>query len=264
LEENWRVRAQIDQTLSEWRDGVKEGWRPAVIFNSTITETGEPLTFSTTAWRQERDPQTKREVAPRRRDFYDMYDSKDVRVVTAVRLAASFPYVSPAARPDTQSADDYHMIDGGYYDNYGVANLIAWLEQGLSDLQPPCKENAAAIELKQSCPTLVLPRILVLEIRSFPPDEEARPTKKGWAFQLYAPVKGLLSVRSTAQLVRDREALTMFARRWDKEAAETAQAKIRFATFDLVGACRQKRKKEKAQKAKKQETKPQIRHFPGP
>ena len=119
LEENWRVRAQIDQTLSEWRDGVKEGWRPAVIFNSTITETGEPLTFSTTAWRQERDSQTTREVAPRRRDFYDMYDSKDVRVVTAVRLAASFPYVSPAARPDAQSPDDYHMIDGGYYDNYG-------------------------------------------------------------------------------------------------------------------------------------------------
>jgi hypothetical protein len=75
----------------------------------------------------------------------------------------------------------------------------------------------------------------VLQIRSFPADKEAKPTKKGWAFQLYAPVKGLLSVRTTAQLVRDRDALTMFARRWEPAEAETPQAKIHFATFEFGG-----------------------------
>ncbi len=89
----------------------------------------------------------------------------------------------------------------------------------------------------------MLPRILVLQIRPFPADEEAKPTKKGWAFQLYAPVKGLLSVRSTAQLLRDREALALFARRWESTDAETAGAQIQFATFEFGGFNQKERDK---------------------
>ena len=233
LEETWSRRAHLSRALSEWRAGMNEGWRPAVIFNSTIAETGEPLAFSTTKWKQARDPQTNREILPRRRDFYDMYPGNDLRVVTTARLAASFPYVTPAARPDTQAPNDYHMIDGGYYDNYGVASLVAWLEDGLVDLQSKCKRGLGSVKDVQICQTAEPPRILVLQIRSFPPDEEAQPTRTGWAFQLYAPIEGLLSVRNTAQLVRDREALTMFARRW-----EPAQVTIQFATFEFGGCKR--------------------------
>jgi hypothetical protein len=88
---------------------------------------------------------------------------------------------------------------------------------------------------RKVCQASGLPRILVLQIRSFPEDEEARPEKRGWAFQLYAPVKGLLSVRTTAQLVRDRDALTMFSRRWEPAAAGTPEARIQFATFEYGG-----------------------------
>ena len=45
LEETWRNRAHLDATLSQWRAGSGEGWRPATIFNSTVDETGEPLLF---------------------------------------------------------------------------------------------------------------------------------------------------------------------------------------------------------------------------
>jgi hypothetical protein len=256
LEETWRRRAQINQALSDWYDGVKEGWRPVAIFNSTVAETGEPLEFSTTAAKQEFDPQTHKAIAPRRRDFYEMYPGRDVHVVTAVRLAASFPYVTPAARPDTQFPDAFHMIDGGYYDNYGVSSLVAWLEEGLTALQSDCSDRGG--KANQPCPTVALPRILVLQIRSFPPDQEAQPTKKGWAFQFYVPIKGLLSVRTTAQLVRDREALTLFARRWESRQAETAEAKIQFATFEF-GGCR---RPEGAQVGKSQATKEKAENPP--
>lgn len=249
LEQSWKRRAQINDALSEWRAGVGDGWRPAVIFNSTVAETGESLAFSTTAWKQERDPLTNTEVSPRRRNFYDMYPGEDLNVVTAVRLAASFPYVTPAARPDTERLDDYHMIDGGYYDNYGISSSIAWLDEGLTDLQSQCETRDHGVESKQACPATILPHILVLQIRSFPPDEEVQPTKRGWAFQLYAPVKGLLSVRTTAQLVRDREALTIFARRWELRGAETAQAKIQFATFEYGGCTHEEKVQDSKGKA---------------
>ena len=231
LEETWRQRGQINQSLGDWREGVEEGWRPAVIFNSTIAESGEPLALSTTTWKQALDPLTNQPVAPRRRDFYDMYAGKDLPVVTAVRLAGSFPYVSPAARPETQDRDGYHMIDGGYYDNYGVSSLIAWLEEGLNDLQTKCPEGGGGIQ-NQTCAS---PSILVIQIRPFPSDAEAKATQQGWSFQLYAPITGLLSVRSTAQLVRDRDALTLFGHRWESQEGKLGHAKIQFATFEFGG-----------------------------
>jgi hypothetical protein len=235
LEKAWSQQAHLTGGLSEWRKGVEEGWRPAAIFNSTITETGEPLVLSTTAWTREQDPETNREVTPRRQNFYDLYPGIDLRVVTAVRLAATFPFVTPAARPDTQDSDGFHMIDGGYYDNYGISSLIAWLEDGLLELQAACEEKSGNASEKQGCHKAVLPRILVIQIRPFPADAAALPKKRGWAFQLYAPLKGLLSVRSTAQLVRDREALTLFARQWEPREEGTAEPRIQFATFEYGG-----------------------------
>src|SRR5260370_17793473 len=175
-----------------------------------------------------------KESTRRSRNFYDGYTNEELAVVNTVPLASTFPYVTPAARPETEDLDGFHVIDGGYYDNYGVSNLIAWLEQGLGELQfmrSKCEEKAGNdAKQKQECQKYAPPKILVLQIRSFPADKEAKPTKKGLAFHLYAPIKGLLSVRTTAQLVRDREALTMFAR---QSARESAPTRIHFATFEL-------------------------------
>jgi len=114
------------------------------------------------------------------------------------------------------------MIDGGYYDNYGVSSTIAWLEQAFTELQ------------KQSKP---LPEdVLILQIRSFPNDVLAEPVSKGWFFQAYAPVRGLLSVRTTAQLIRDREELEMFAQRWAKSVRPGRNSdRIHFAGFQFEG-----------------------------
>ena len=247
LEQDWSKRAALNSTLSEWRTGVKEGWRPVTIFNSTITESGEPLVFSTANWISETGV-TAAAVSPQRENFYEMYNAQDLDVVTAVRLAATFPYVTPAARPDTGGPKDFHMIDGGYYDNYGISSLISWLELGLSDLQRECEAKASKAQAKKApdCRKQVVPPILILQIRSFPPDQKAQAAKKGWAFQLYAPIKGLLAVRSTAQLVNDREELSMFARRWEPDAAETPNAKIQFATLEYGGFNEKEKDKAKS------------------
>ena len=227
LEETWRNRGNIQADLSNWRLGVAQGLRPATIFNGTINETGEPLVMATTDMKTGDDP-------ARPHTFYDLYPNSDLPVVTAVRLGATFPYVTPSARA-VSTKPEYHVIDGGYYDNYGVASAITWLDEGLSDLQAHGDE---------------LPEVLFIQIRSFPDDAVTQPTTKGWFFQTYAPIDGLLNVRTTAQLIRDREELNNFARRWKKLQPEApgkkaagksaplpyaASQRIHFATFEFLG-----------------------------
>ena len=214
LEETWRNRGGINANLSNWRIGVKEGNRPAVIFNSTVTETGEPLLLSNTDLSEE-------STSPRRQSFYSLYHNTDLPVVTAVRLAATFPYVTPAARI-LSGKPEYHMIDGGYYDNPGIASLVAWLDEGLQEM----------VNRKEQMPS----HILIIQIRSFPDDPESKATNRGWFFQVIAPIKGLLSVRSTAQLVRDHSELSRLARLWHTAPQQGyLDDRIRFATFTFPG-----------------------------
>jgi predicted acylesterase/phospholipase RssA len=215
LEETWRNRGNIHANLSNWRLGVKTGSRPAAIFNVTIAETGEPLLLSTTDLADDR-------MVPKRVSFYRLYPNTDVPVVTAVRLAATFPYVSPAARI-LSGKPEYHMIDGGYYDNPGVSSLVRWIDEGLQTLR---KNNEPLPE-----------HILIIQIRSFPDEgQETAPTNRGWFFQAYAPIRGLLSVRTTAQLVRDRDALSTFARLWSTTSIQgSLEDRVRFATFTFDG-----------------------------
>ncbi len=206
LEEVWRKSGKIEATLNDWRQGVLEGWRPAVIFNATLVETGEPLLLATT--------DVKRSQASERdrRTFSEMYRNHDISVVTAVRLAATFPFVTPAARANLEEPK-YHVVDGGYYDNYGIDSMLEWLREAL-----------------EPTPADKRPDILIIQIRSFPSDAAAKGKTKGWFYQTIAPFKALMSVRTTGQLVRDRDALSSFAAEWSARGV-----RVRLATFEFPG-----------------------------
>ena len=208
LEEGWRSRGPITANLSEWRQGVQEGWRPAVIFNATLVESGEPLLLATTSTLQQNQIE-----GPQRKTFAQLFPNNDIPVVTAVRLAATFPFVTPAARA-IADGPQYHVVDGGYYDNYGVNSLLEWLNEALSST-PPEKR----------------PDILIIQIRSFPAGAiNPSAGNKGWFYQAEAPVSALLNVRNTGQLVRDREAVSSFAAQWSDKSVP-----IRLATFEFQG-----------------------------
>ncbi len=222
LEQTWRTRGHLDAMLDDWRSGVNEGWRPAVFFNSTIVESGEPLLLATTDLNQ------KTLSGVGRKSVATFLPGYDVPVVTAVRLAASFPYVSPASRaawdesqqgsagndPKLETNSKYHVVDGGYYDNYGVNSLLAFLDEALS-----------------SIPKGEAPDILFIQIRSFPSEATGPEGKRrGWFYQTWAPIDALMEVRTTGQLVRDREAIDNFVALWSARGV-----KIRLATFEFPG-----------------------------
>src|SRR5947207_14776958 len=55
---------------------------------------------------------------------------------TAARLSRTFSFVSPAVRTNVvnkckeedRNVWRQHIVDGGYYDNYGVASALDWLQ----------------------------------------------------------------------------------------------------------------------------------------
>jgi hypothetical protein len=175
-----------------------------VIFNSTFVETGEPFLLATT------DIPKKTTVSPQRQIFSDLAPRSDIPVVTAVRLAATFPYVTPASR-DISGTLPYHVVDGGYYDNYGAYSMLDWLRQAL---------GATSQESR--------PDVLIIQIISFPPGAPVKGKSEGWFYQAYAPVDTLLGVRTTAQLVRDRDALGVFLDEQSGKGFRLCQATFQF------------------------------------
>jgi predicted acylesterase/phospholipase RssA len=181
-----------DTFLGDWSKDVETGM-PALLLNATVVEKGQPLVFSSTEFPR---PGDSRGLL----NFYDLYPGFDIRVNTAARLSASFPYVAPAARSNARAVTvgDYHVVDGGYYDNYGINSLLGWLEDAISHL--------SETDIKQD-----LSDVLILQIRPFAHATPEPPDEDGWAYQLIAPINGLLDVRDIGQSARDRTEMELFA-----------------------------------------------------
>jgi hypothetical protein len=208
-------------TLNGWQEDVRNGIRPAVIFNATSVETGQRLAFATAPYNPEPilpDGQLNPSPPIGLIDFSTRYDRADVHVSTAARLSATFTYVSPAARPllanslkrksrqgpnhqvDLKS-DDWqrlHLVDGGYNENSGLGGLVTWLQNGLEELVK--KESKR------------LPKeILILTIGAFPATKNPRvANQRGAIFQFEAPfltLEGMQGKGHTAAAWREFELL---------------------------------------------------------
>ena len=197
LEASWRKRlpsAQADSTLLGWQNDAAQGIRPAVIFNSTLVETGDRYLLSSTGFIEPTTNKAKIEQYEGRWEFSKLYPDSDLRVRTAARLSATFPYVTPAARllrNDKSTSKDGrfyrsepHAVDGGYYDNYGMASLLDWLNNGLS-----------------AVPALH-PKMMIIEIRAAPTGTAGLPSSSSYGalFQLTNPLQTMANVRGTGQL----------------------------------------------------------------
>lgn len=174
LESAWTSGWKNPPNMSDWRADTGRGTRPAVIFNATAAESGQRFIVAST------DIEPGQDDAVR---FFRDYPGLDLPVVTAARLSASFPYVSPEGRasegPETLR---YHVGDGGYYENSGILSALEWIAQSKA--------------------TLSNYKVIFVLIDSAP---GANKDAKSWSWQrqLIGPVGTLLSVRSNSQTERD-------------------------------------------------------------
>jgi hypothetical protein len=111
-------------------------------------------------------------------------------------VSATFPYISPASRPELLPGTDA-FVDGGFFDNSGLYSLMAWLEQAAEGLD--------AEEARE---------VLLILIDAFP-----EPGKRvdhrvtlHWYDQVFLPMTTVLGVRESGQAVRTQYEFPLFAR----------------------------------------------------
>ncbi|WP_249268078.1 patatin-like phospholipase family protein [Microcystis aeruginosa FBCC-A68] len=177
------------QFLSTWGEQILNGKIPIPIFNATLVEDGRrflisPMTFG---------PINKSV------DFNTLYAGYDIDVVTAARLSATFSYVSPISRYVGENPKgNYHIADGGYFDNSGMVTMVEWLNEWL--------DPQKGLNIK---------RVLLLQINAFP---ESTPSKSkiegGWFQAIIGPLLTLFSVRDTTQLSRVSTEVELLQKRW--------------------------------------------------
>jgi len=205
LEVAWTRSQEVGRLLSDWRTEVWSDVRPANIFNATLVDTGERLLIGTSrvGWRQKRGL----------RNFEDVYPDREIQVVTAARLAASFTYVSPATRTDAHETP-YHVVDGGYYDDYGMTTLTEWLDEALEGVGGEAS----------------FPQVLVIQIRS--DSGRANPSANTWLhgvlYQAWAPVETILKVRTTGQISHNDEEFERLQRLWKDKNVKIYNVVFRF------------------------------------
>jgi hypothetical protein len=205
LEWAWAAHdAKVKTRMGQWRDDVSNGRRPSNIFNATLVDTGERLLIGSTrvGWSEHAGL----------RNFEDLHPTADVQVVTAARLSSGFTYVSPATRSDLPGPD-FHVVDGGYYDNYGMSTLMAWLQQGLEDGGG------------------VVKHVMVVQIRGAPSGSRTKPGGwQGWFYQAWAPLEAMLEVRTTGQRSHNDEEFQRLQALWCRQGV-----KIETVVFEFQG-----------------------------
>jgi Patatin-like phospholipase len=226
LEKKWSAVNNLGDTggtqgtmLSEWSTAARAGTMPALLINAMLVERGQPIVFSTTRFPRRYSPDN------RIMNFYDMYPDQrghyDLRVNTAARLSASFPYVAPASRPNLNApyGNGFHIVDGGYYDNFGMNSLLAWLREGFEDTGVQAN----------------LTDVLILQIRHFTPHETfVNGTSAGWAFQLIAPLEAIFHMRDFAQDTVARNELELFGEYYATRKVQIWETSIGYSG---TGAC---------------------------
>jgi len=222
LEQAWRARLRdprIVPTLASWTDDTRRGLRPAVIFNATTMESGKRFLIS-----RVRIPGSSAE------QFAALYPDRDLSVVTAVRLSAAFPYLSPMARPltpykpnDEAFADferrSFHLADGGYYDGFGVLTAIEFLENVLPQLRSRFQRS----------------RVLLVQIRTALDDgAPAAAGNKGWVNSVDAPLTTSLAVSRSSQAARAELEMKLLEDRWNSaDLPEASRVDIESVVFRL-------------------------------
>jgi hypothetical protein len=224
IERAWGARLTApDARLTDWSRPVLEGKMPIAVFNATLVETGQRLLAAPVLARR---PGDAAPDATQARELLELYPGARPRVVTAARLSATFPFVSPICRPlrpdDAAWPEEaaYHVADGGYIDNEGMVTVVQWLTHLLDPNYLP--------------PPRPFDRVLIVRIMPFPGLAGARPAAlgRGWAYAVYGPIEALQNVRAASQEERNNLAVDFLARTARQAGVEVSSATF---TFELPG-----------------------------
>ncbi len=285
LEKDWQRTLEKDywqtslenpnKTLDDWYDKAIAGEIPIPVFNSTLVENGRrffisPMKFIPEEMKYylndlsdtELSKETKQKIRESKAlDFRTLYNcgtpenpkACNLDVVTAARLSATFPYVSPTARNYIENQDngdnlikvdnqqDCHTADCGFFDNFifSVKEWLAqkgWLPQWLREDDEVTKQNYHMADggffdnfgiftatewldkfLEENADDLKIKKVVLLQINAFP-ELKLKPDQKGnlgFITVLTGPLKALTGVRDSTQVARNIQAVKLLKDKWN-------------------------------------------------
>jgi hypothetical protein len=204
LEQSWErawARAGLQKDL--WSGyGVRSLWTsgryvPALLLNGTHVESGRRLITSNL------------DVGDRPDVFRDAYDfhrflpaGSDIRPSTAAHNSARFTYLSPAGT----LPDGTHVVDGGYFENFGAVTGRELLKAGVDRWHHDIRPIAILISNDTD-----------LDERDLPSDKPQAPrgaARQTWGAEGLSPLRALLATRGARGLLAASE-LRAFAEQND-------------------------------------------------
>ena len=198
LEQAWQRNAKVMTTkLGALAAGEREGWRPSLIFTPMFVEDGRRAVISNlelSFLARNEGPQIagaslySRPAVELQRVLPSI---ADLSIASVARMNASFPYVSPAAEVPTEPRR--HVVDAGYWDNYGVSVSVAWLARNFEQIA----KNTSGVVLIQ-----------IRDVVQQPENVDAsRPRKPGLPLagfgEFVAPIVGAFRARDSIMILRN-------------------------------------------------------------
>ncbi|MGL5939984.1 MAG: patatin-like phospholipase family protein [Waterburya sp.] len=214
LETDWQSHMQQpkeSKSLATWRQEIMQGNLPIPVFNATLVEDGFRLLISPMNF--------GKSFSKKFFDFHSLYPGYDLNVVTAARLSATFPYVSPICRDDRQTQKNYHVADGGYFDNSGFVTAVEWLMELL-------KTNNQDHKLKN---------VLILQINPFPESSLAPQAKKnpGLFMATLGSLLTIFKVRDPISQARNCAEVELLQQKWQSINQTCQEQRIDIQYFPI-------------------------------
>jgi hypothetical protein len=213
------------------REAIAAGSIPSVIFNATVMELGRRIMITPLDFEPNGEGRERGETLP---DFLFSDGSSraasaqaNLPLWTAARLSATFSFVSPAVRTNVankrreekdRNVWRQHLVDGGYYDNYGVASALDWLRPVLEAR----REGKGGLNFS---------RVLIVQLRAFAETpEEKFPPSPGAKAALVGPLDAVFAIRQGVAISRNLIDVDRFVTYWNGELA----GKVKVESVDFV------------------------------
>lgn len=147
---NKNTRYLLDKELSALQEEEKQALIPTMIFNSVITRDGRKMLISTHPlsflMKPAGDAGLQLDGDPDAVDFAALLQKQDpmnLRLLTALRMNATFPYVLPNVWLPTEPVID--VMDAGLRDNYGIETAVRFIHV----FRHWIRENTSGVTLLQ-------------------------------------------------------------------------------------------------------------------
>jgi len=145
---NANTRGMLNKQLKDWYEDEKNARIPLMLFNSVVTRDSRKMIISTQPisflMRPAYDSSHMTDADPDAVDYQALFAKQDplnLRMLTAMRMNATFPYVLPNVWLPSEPVVD--VMDAGLRDNYGQETALRFIQV----FQQWIRENTSGVLL---------------------------------------------------------------------------------------------------------------------